>query len=293
MIAASVVAAALLGLALPGAGLADHITISAVTVARLKEHWTPTTWIVEVTWTVTCNGAGSAGALYHGSLNVVDVDTNKRTYLGGVSTATGTASAVYAAEAKEQHLKPELDISCSDYDSLHGASTVALGPGVTVPALYDNGEGGHGRGGGGGGGSGGGSGGSDPTAPMRTGGCRFALQGTDKPETLTGTAASEIVFGYGGDDRIRGASGHDCLLGGRGNDKLLGEAGDDRLTGGSGNDVLTGGAGTNAYDAGRGNDVVYAANKRRELVRCGPGTDHARVDRRDRVAGCERVTRVS
>jgi hypothetical protein len=33
------------------------------------------------------------------------------------------------------------------------------------------------------------------------------------------------------------------------------------------------------------------ARLKRELVRCGPGSDSARVDRRDRVRGCERVSR--
>lgn len=290
MIAGFVAGAALVVLTVPSAGLADHVTITAAAVARLQQHWTPTTWIVEVTWTVTCNGAGSEGSLYHGTLNLIDVATKEKTYMGGVSTATGKGEALFTAKAREQHLKPELNISCSDYATFHGASTIATGPVVTVPALYDDGEGGHG---GGGGGGGGGSGGNDPTAPMRAGGCRFALQGTNKSETLTGTTAADIVFGYGGGDRIRGAGGHDCLLGGRGNDKLLGEAGDDRLTGGSGNDVLTGGSGTNGYDAGRGNDLVIAANGRRETVRCGPGKDRARVDRSDRAFGCERVTRVS
>src|SRR4051812_18001986 len=194
MIATLAAGATLVVLALPSAGLADHITISATAIARLKQHWTPTTWIVEVTWTVTCIGAGWEGALYHGTLNLVDVATKEKTYMGGVSTATGKGEALFTAKAKEQHLKPELNVSCTDYATFHGASTIAVGPVVTVPALYDDGEGGHG----GGGGGGGGSGGNDPTAPMRTGGCRFALQGTDKPQTPTGTAGRHRVLRHRG-----------------------------------------------------------------------------------------------
>lgn len=277
-------------LAWPAASLADHVSIEASAVARLQQRWTADAWLVKVSWIGSCLGAGPSGASWSGNLYLVDVDTNERSYLGGVSSADGEAELVVHVKTKEQHLKPELQISCFDNDTLHGASTLVRGEGVVIPARNDNGEGGHGSGGGGGGG---GSGGGDPTAPMGSSGCRLALQGTAKPDTLTGTAAGEIVFGYGGGDRIRGASGHDCLLGGRGNDVLLGEAGNDRLTGGSGNDVLTGGPGTNGYDAGRGNDVVNAANRRKETVRCGPGKDRARVDRNDRVSGCERVTRVS
>jgi hypothetical protein len=276
-------------LAWPAASLADHITIQASVVAVLKERFSSTSWLVEVKWSITCVGAGPKGASYSGNLNLVDVATHESIYLGGVSSASGKAQQLVSIKSEERFLRPELKISCFDNDTLHGANTETGGDPVRIPARYDDGEGGHGGGGGGGGGSGGG----DPSDPMRGGGCRLALQGTDKPETLTGTGAGDIVFGYGGGDLIRGASGHDCLLGGRGNDRLLGEAGDDRLTGGSGNDVLTGGPGTNGYDAGRGSDVVNAANGRRETVRCGPGKDRARVDRGDRVISCERVTRVS
>jgi len=73
----------------------------------------------------------------------------------------------------------------------------------------------------------------------------------------------------------------------------VGGSGWDRLTGGRGRDTLLGGSGENRYDAGAGNDVVRAANNRAELVSCGTGRrDRARVDRIDRVRGCERVKRV-
>jgi hypothetical protein len=62
------------------------------------------------------------------------------------------------------------------------------------------------------------------------------------------------------------------------------------LTGGRGDDRLSGGSGVNAYDAGPGADCIDAPNGRPELVRCGSGRDRARVDRRDRVRGCERLT---
>jgi Ca2+-binding RTX toxin-like protein len=74
---------------------------------------------------------------------------------------------------------------------------------------------------------------------------------------------------------------------------LRGELGSDRLTGGRGDDTLFGGPGVNHYDAGPGKDVVDARNGQRELVRCGSGRDQARVDRSDRVVGCEVVSRPS
>lgn len=73
---------------------------------------------------------------------------------------------------------------------------------------------------------------------------------------------------------------------------LRGEDGYDLLTGGRGDDTLIGGPGVNAYDAGPGKDYLDARNGRREFVRCGSGKDRARLDRRDRARGCERVNRV-
>jgi Ca2+-binding RTX toxin-like protein len=209
--------------------------------------------------------------------------------MGGVSSGSGTARQLVYAKATERHMKAELKINCWEYPSLHGAGPITVtssGSGggfdfLVIPALGDDGEGHRYR-----------RDGHDPTDPLRDGGCKNALQGTNNPDTLTGGGSGDIIFGYGADDRLRGSGGHDCLLGGRGGDTLQGDTGDDRLTGGSGADVLVGGPGTNAYDAGRGNDVVNAANHRIELIRCGAGKDRARVDRRDRVIGCERVTRV-
>lgn len=285
VLAALVVAA----LALPPAGLADHISIEATVTARLKERASSRAWTVEVSWQVNCIGVGPGGAGYSGNLNLIDIDTGERIYMGGVATASGKADQLVYAKKTERHMRAELKISCFEYPSLHGAGPIVVTSGASggagaflvIPALGDDGEGHRYR-----------RGGPDPTEPLQDGGCKVALQGTNEPDTLTGGGSGDIIFGYGAADRLRGGGGHDCLLGGRGGDTLQGDAGDDRLTGGSGADVLVGGSGTNSYDAGRGNDVVNAANRRNELVRCGPGKDRARVDHRDRVVGCERVTRV-
>jgi Ca2+-binding RTX toxin-like protein len=165
-----------------------------------------------------------------------------------------------------------------------GPNITVTGNPVTIPARL---AGGGTDAGGGGGGSGGGGGGGDPTQPLRAGGCRLAVLGTNRPDTLTGGVGGDVVIGFGGADRMRGEGGHDCLVGGSGPDRLTGGDGDDRLVGGRGRDTLVGGAGTNAYDAGAGNDVVRARNGRGELVVCGSGRDRAYVDRRDRARGCE------
>jgi hypothetical protein len=278
--------ATLLTLVLPATSSADHVSVEASVVAILKERAASGAWFVEVRFFVRCNGAGAAGAFYSGNLSLVDEQTRESIYLGGVSSASGTVRQIVAAKSYWRPMRPELKVSCGDNATLHGSATIEVtGAPAIVPALDGDGGGGSG-----GGGSGGGSGGSDPTEPLRAGGCLRPLIGTDDPDTLTGTGAGDVIFGRGGSDSIHGRDGHDCLVGGAGNDTLRGESGADRLTGGRGADTLIGGAGINAYDAGSGNDVVDSVNGRVELVRCGPGKDRARVDRRDRVSGCERVT---
>ena len=103
--------------------------------------------------------------------------------------------------------------------------------------------------------------------------CSQHVRGTHRKDALSGGPGPQSIRGRGGDDRLNGGAGDDCLVGG---------GGDDRLTGGAGRDVLRG---------GRGRDVLRSADGRRERVTCGRGADRARVDRVDRVRGCERVRR--
>jgi Ca2+-binding RTX toxin-like protein len=204
----------------------------------------------------------------------------------GQQTVTRKRTWSVKSKPREQHLRPELtDFDCYQHFPLHGgkAKITVSGDGVTIPPAFS----GSGSGGGGGGDYGAG----DPTRPLGSGGCRVALVGTDKPDTLAGGDAGDVIFGLGAGDRIGGRGGHDCLIGGKGADRLLGAAGNDRLTGGGGNDLLAGGPGTNSYDAGPGNDVVKAVNGTRESILCGSGRDRVDADRGDRVVRCEVVTR--
>jgi hypothetical protein len=279
-------ACALVALLVPAAGRADHIGISAAVTARLLERSSATTWHVEVRTSAVCVGAAPGRSNFSGNLDLVDMQTGKLQYLGGVAGSSSRTVVSVEASREEQVVAPKLKLNCWEDGSLHGADIETDGNPVVIPARYDTGEGGPD-------GAGGGNGGApsrDATEPLAAGGCRNAVQGTDAGDSLAGTNAGDVIFGYGGADRIDGRSGHDCLLGGRGNDMLVGAGGNDRLTGGSGNDTLKGGPGTNAYDAGSGNDVVEARNGKRETIRCGGGNDRARVDKSDRVSGCERVT---
>jgi dienelactone hydrolase len=101
--------------------------------------------------------------------------------------------------------------------------------------------------------------------------CEFELTGKRGKDRLVGSAEGDRLRGRGGRDKLKGRGGRDCLAGGKGGDRLDGGAGGDRLSGGSGRDRI------DARDGGR------------DTVRCGRGRDRAKVDRRDRVRGCERV----
>lgn len=302
-LAVALAALALAGVALPPAATAGHVSSNPQVSARLGERLSSNSWIVIVDWSINC--AGAANPNYTGNLNLIDVDTGERIYMGGVSHAAGSDRQPVERRDLPRRLMPELTASCFDGPPQpHGSGTKTVTGGtVTVPGKGD--EDGDGQvdpqPGGGGGGPGGsrgaqgprdfGSGFGGPRDPLRPGGCNTLLLGTRRSETLAGTAGPDLIFGLGGRDLIRGRRGHDCLIGDSGADRLFGQGGADRLTGGGGNDLLSGGAGVNRYDAGRGRDRVLAANRRAELVSCGSGRDRARVDRSDRVRSCERVVR--
>ena len=89
--------------------------------------------------------------------------------------------------------------------------------------------------------------------------------------------------GTAGSDRLVGTADLDSLCGRGGNDELLGRDGPDRLFGHGGRDSLSGGG---------GRDTLYARDKARDVLVCGPGLDRALADKQDQVApDCERVSR--
>jgi Ca2+-binding RTX toxin-like protein len=94
--------------------------------------------------------------------------------------------------------------------------------------------------------------------------------------------SADVLDGGPGNDRLYGAEGGDTLRGSGGADTLVGGRGNDRLTGGRGPDRLVGGVGT---------DTINARDNARDTIVCGPGTDTAIADKKDRLTGCERVRR--
>jgi hypothetical protein len=111
-----------------------------------------------------------------------------------------------------------------------------------------------------------------------------------------------FFFGAGGDDRIYAsqAPGRQYLIGGAGGDLIVGSGGSDpiragqgadRILGRSGPDGIQANGGRDRVHAGAGDDRISANDGLRDDVDCGAGTDHARVDRPDRLRNCEEVTR--
>jgi Ca2+-binding RTX toxin-like protein len=147
---------------------------------------------------------------------------------------------------------------------------------------------------------------TDSTKP--TGGDDL-LTGTDGNDTIFGLGGNDVLFGKAGNDLLDGGPGDDNLDGSKGKDRLKGQKGDDVLTGGDGDDVLIGGPGKDKLNGGRGNDSlignagkdsliggpgndkINARDGVAELVKCGPGKDKVRADRKDRLSGCESVSR--
>ena len=149
--------------------------------------------------------------------------------------------------------------------------------------------------------------GNDTLSGLGGADCLYGVDGNDR---LVGGAANDFLKGDVGDDRLQGGAGDDRLAGdagsdviqggggadtaaaGAGNDTVAGGPGNDTLGGGAGADTLRGGAGADRIFGAAGRDTIDAVDGSRDAVNCGAGRDVARVDRFDRLIGCERVTRV-
>lgn len=127
------------------------------------------------------------------------------------------------------------------------------------------------------------------------------ILGTSGADRIRGTSANDVICGLGGNDRITARRGRDALDTGAGDDRAQGGQGVDMLLGLSGNDVLKGKKGRDKIGGGAGrdrlwgqgnNDLIAAADGRRDYVQGGAGRgDRARVDRKDRVLKVEKIRR--
>lgn len=127
--------------------------------------------------------------------------------------------------------------------------------------------------------------------------------GSDTIATEPGAPINDFVFSEGGrgNDVLKapkttggildGQSGNDVITGGRFDDEIDGGAGNDRIAGGGGADQITGGPGKDRLLGGTGRDSINSRDSKRDIVRCGSGRDRVKADRRDRLRGCERISR--
>ena len=86
----------------------------------------------------------------------------------------------------------------------------------------------------------------------------------------TGSKRSETIIGTKKSDRINGKGG---------NDLIKGKGGNDKLRGGKGGDLVAGGKGVDRHLGGPGNDVLKAADGRRDrVIDGGSGVNRCIVD---------------
>ena len=140
-------------------------------------------------------------------------------------------------------------------------------------------------GGGGGGGTLGGTSGGGSGKPLRCGGKRATIVGTNGRDRIRGTRRSDVIVALRGNDRIAGGRGNDRVCAGSGKDTVAGDSGSDRLLGEGDQDSLKGGSGNDALDGGRGADLLLAGSGNDRLLG-GTGNDLLEgASGRDRMAG--------
>jgi Ca2+-binding RTX toxin-like protein len=92
-------------------------------------------------------------------------------------------------------------------------------------------------------------------------------------------ALAENLSGGKKGEKIAGTKGADTIKGKGGNDKLKGKGGNDTLNGGKGRDQVTGGQGADRHLGGPGNDLIKAADGRRDKkINGGSGRNTCVID---------------
>jgi Ca2+-binding RTX toxin-like protein len=109
----------------------------------------------------------------------------------------------------------------------------------------------------------------------------------------SGNGGSRLV-GSPGADRLRSYDDRDTIEAGAGDDWIETGYGDDTIDPGPGRDTVNAEAGSGSCNflvcrIGSGNDTINARDGEADSIDCGVGTDVARVDAVDTVAGCETV----
>ena len=110
--------------------------------------------------------------------------------------------------------------------------------------------------------------------------CSNVIMGKRKKDKIRGTSFGDTIRSKAGNDRIKAGLGDDCTIDGKGKDVSRGQQGNDLMKPGKGRDRVFGGP---------GNDKIRVGGAGRDRVSCGAGRDVVKVDKRDRVKGCEKI----
>jgi hypothetical protein len=118
-------------------------------------------------------------------------------------------------------------------------------------------------------------------------GGKNTIRGLRSTDYVGGKGAADTLFGNTGSDEVKGGGGKDYMSGGNGVDEMHGDPGYDTIV-----DESTNGGKSRRPDkllGDEGNDTIRAQDGRRDIIRGGPGSDTAYVDRVDNVKGVEVV----
>ena len=109
------------------------------------------------------------------------------------------------------------------------------------------------------------------------------LSGGDGADTIVGGRGDDTIAGGYGADSISGGEGVDQIDGGGGlaGDRIDGGGADDHINGSRGDDRIVGGRGDDWIDAGDGADRIDARDRSVDVIFCGHGRDHPRLDALD------------
>ena len=133
-----------------------------------------------------------------------------------------------------------------------------------------------------------------------------SITGSRKADGINAKAGHDETYADRGNDVVEAGAGNDYVEGGKGDDKISGgDDGDEFLIGGlwggPGDDTIQGGKGTDELTGEGGKDVLLggpdddqldgsADNNTRDRLSCGPGSDVAIADIKDKVlSDCEDV----
>ena len=107
------------------------------------------------------------------------------------------------------------------------------------------------------------------------------LDGGAGDDTIVGGRGDDTTYSGDGADSISGGEGVDTIDAGDANDRIDGGADEDLIDGSRGDDTIVGGRGEDRIYGSAGIDHIDARDRSTDLIVCGAGSDHPRLDALD------------